>query len=56
MSIKNGINKGDLVYISAISPLDVLHDYGGKRARGCYVSEAEVKLSSLVGMVGRLMG
>ena len=56
MSIKNGINKGDLVYISAISPLDVLHDYGGKRARGMYNTESEYKLSSLVGMVGRLMG
>jgi len=56
MSIKKGINKGDLVYISSISPKDVLHSYGGTRARGCYVSEAEVKLSSLVGMVGRLMG
>ena len=55
MSIKKGINKGDLVYISSISPKDVLHSYGGTRARG-YCSESDYKLCSLVGMVGRLMG
>ena len=56
MSIKKGINNGDLVYISAISPKDELHNWGGTRARGSYCSESEYKLSSLVGMVGRLMG
>ena len=55
MSIKKGISKGDLVYISSISPKDVLHSYGGTRVRG-YCSESDYKLSSLVGMVGRLMG
>jgi len=56
MSIKKGINVGDLVYISAISTADTLHKHGGTRARGYYVSESEVKLSSLVGMLGKLMG
>tara|TARA_R110002020_G_scaffold206692_1_gene412002 strand:- start:763 stop:1284 length:522 start_codon:yes stop_codon:yes gene_type:complete len=55
MSIKKGISKGDLVYISSISPKDVLHSYGGTRVRG-YCSESDYKLTSLVGMVGRLMG
>mgnify|MGYP005822927883 FL=1 len=55
MSIKKGISKGDLVYISSISPKDVLHSYGGTRVRG-YCSESNYKLSRLVGMVGRLRG
>lgn len=55
MSIKRGINKGDLVYISAISKDDILYPYGGKRALGSYVSEQAYKCSTLTGMVGKLV-
>ena len=54
MSIKVGIKKGDLVFISAIDTKDPLYEYA-KRTTSRYASQAEHKLTSLVGMVGELM-
>jgi hypothetical protein len=54
MSIKVGIKKGDLVFISAIDTKDPLYEYS-KRTTSKYASQSEHKLTSLVGMVGELM-
>ena len=54
MSIKVGIKKGDLVFISAIDTKDPLYEYA-KRTTSKYASQAEHKLTSLVGMVGELI-
>ena len=54
MSIKNGINKGDMVFISAVDSKDPLYEYS-KRPRGTYNSEANNKLTSLIGMTAQLI-
>ena len=54
MSIKNGIATGDMVFISAVDTKDPLYEYS-KRPRGTYNSEANNKLTSLIGMTAQLI-
>ena len=54
MSIKNGINKGDMVFISAVDTKDPLYEYS-KRPKSKYCNDSEHKLTSLIGMTGELI-